>query len=301
MTEGVDGWILAYDIPLSAQDTRLLIDVQRSDSEVLEKPFDVLKITSDFESASIKVEHPFIREVDRRLSLGLMFDHRKSQTFLLGEPFLLSVGADPETGESVSSALRFETNWFKRDSRRVLAMRSQLSFGVDVLDASRNDVGPDSDFMIWLCQLQWAQLLTEHKIQLLARADMQMVNKSLLVVEKFPIGGARSVRGYRESVLVTDQGLVASIEARLPVLTRPDGSNVLQLAVFSDYGAGKNKHQKHSHKEIASWGLGVIYQPLKQLRAEAYWADQLSDLDIEFGEDDLQDDGFHLSISYQFY
>jgi hemolysin activation/secretion protein len=247
----------------------------------------------------IRVDEPLIRLPDHKLLAGLLLERRQSQTFLFNQPFVLNPGADP-TGKSVSAALRVELSWLKRDPQNVLAAESLLSVGIDALDATINTSGPDSHFVTWLGQFQWLHQFSQSDFQLVTRADTQIANRPLLVVEKFPIGGALSVRGYRESLLVTDQGFASSVEARYPVFKNPDGARILQAAVFTDYGVGQNKHDRSSRTEISSVGVGFIFMPRPELKADIYCAKGLNDTGQDYAEHDLQDSGIYFSITYDF-
>lgn len=75
-------------------------------------------------------------------------NRRESETSLLNEPFALSLGAD-ERGRTRISALRFFQDWTQRDTRQVIAARSQFNLGVGALQATINEEEPDSRFLSW--------------------------------------------------------------------------------------------------------------------------------------------------------
>lgn len=59
-------------------------------------------------------------------------------------------------------------------------------------------------------------------------------------LEQFTLGGLYSVRGYRQDLLLTDNGVFASAEVRLPILRVDSVKGVLQVAPFVDFGVGWN-------------------------------------------------------------
>jgi hemolysin activation/secretion protein len=65
---------------------------------------------------------------------------------------------------------------------------------------------------------------------LLLRGNVQLSTTSLVPLEQFSLGGLQSVRGYRQDLLLTDNGAFAWAEVRLPVLRVPDWKAVLQIA-----------------------------------------------------------------------
>ena len=58
---------------------------------------------------------------------------------------------------------------------------------------------------------------TESGQQFLARAEVAGRRRSLFALEQFSFGGIDSVRGYRKNQVLTDNGVVASIEYRAPL------------------------------------------------------------------------------------
>jgi hemolysin activation/secretion protein len=133
------------------------------------------------------------------------------------------------------------------------------------------------------------------------RANTQLTDDPLLPIEQFAVGGANTVRGYRENQLVRDNGVVASIEFRLPLypLSLPFASAetaVLQLAPFFDYGAAWNHDE--SKDEISSIGVGLVWEPTPWLSAQVYYGYRLNSVVDPEDDDDLQDHGisFRLAI-----
>lgn len=57
---------------------------------------------------------------------------------------------------------------------------------------------------------------------LLVRGDVQLSTTSLVPLEQFSLGGFQNVRGYRQDLLLSDNGAFASAEVRLPILRLPD-------------------------------------------------------------------------------
>ncbi len=65
--------------------------------------------------------------------------------------------------------------------------------------------------LAWLGQFQLAHRLWDSDNQVILRADAQLTRDPLLPIEKFAVGGANTVRGYRDNQLVRDNGLVLSV------------------------------------------------------------------------------------------
>ena len=122
-------------------------------------------IRSETETLSFDLRQPLILTPDRQFALGLAFDLRRSQTFILDdEPFSFTEG--PEDGESKLSVIRFYQDWLQRNTNSVLAARSQFSVGIDAMEATVNNTGTDGRFFSWVGQFQWVQRLSPRVLML---------------------------------------------------------------------------------------------------------------------------------------
>ncbi len=225
----------------------------------------------------------------------------------LDSKFSFSEG--PINGVSNVTVLRFLNEWVDRSSNQVLALRSTLSWGIDAFGATNNNGNiADGRFFAWLGQFQWVRRLWDTDNQVLIRTDVQLTPDPLLPLEKFAIGGANSVRGYRENQLVRDNGAVASIEFRFPVFTLPipgisrgpaDGR--VQFATFYDFGWSKNENgASPDPRTISSAGIGLRWDPHQKIHAQVYWGIPFRNVD-EGGEHSLQDSGIHFLLNMQLF
>jgi len=198
--------------------------------------------------------------------------------------------------------LRIHQQWVRSDRTRVLAARSVLSVGVDLFNATENPGGlPDGRFVAWLAQLRWAERLEQLLgTELIVRADLQLSSQPLMPLEQFPIGGAASVRGYRENEIARDQGVAASVETRIPLLRTLSG-HLLQLAPFLDVGHGWNESRPNFFPEtLIGVGVGLRYGYRDRVRAEIYWGEPLKDLPAP-SDRSIQDHGIHFRVSAELF
>ncbi|MEQ9550780.1 MAG: ShlB/FhaC/HecB family hemolysin secretion/activation protein [Coleofasciculus sp. G3-WIS-01] len=296
ITEGVNQYGLRYEIPLNPRDGKLRLSYNHSDSEIVEDPFSVLDINSHSETFSVGFRQPIVHKPTSDFALSLSLDLRQSQTFVLEDiPFSFSLG--PEDGESKVTVLRFSQDWVNRSTDRVLAARSQFSFGLDAFDATINDTGIDGRFMSWVGQFQWVQALGADSI-IIARAGAQLSNDSLLPLEQFSIGGIDTVRGYRQNQRVADNGIIGSVEVRLPIIRQPEGIGTVQIAPFFDIGTVWNHEDEVTNPNtLTSIGLGLLWQRDPSWSAQLYWGIPLNNVEDEGGS--LQDHGITFSILFQ--
>ena len=219
---------------------------------------------------------------------------------MLGGGF--SFVAGPERGISRVTALRASWDLVHRLRNQVLALRSTTSLGLPWFDATRNtgDI-PDGNFFTWLGQAQYAARLPWLDAQLIARLDTQLSNHPLLGLEQFAIGGHATVRGYRENDLVRDEGVVGSVELRVPVWKRVGDEPYLTLATFVDSGYSFNEDRATVGKTtLVSVGLSAIANLHDNVSAQLTWAEDLKELPDTGADYDLQDDGiqFRVSVSW---
>jgi hemolysin activation/secretion protein len=309
LSGGLDTVFAAYSIPITPYDTRLRLYYEQNDAQVIEEPFDILNIQSVNKNFGISLSHPFYHTPKNQLLGSIAFERRRSDvTFQLPgaprEPFPTLA----EDGKTRISVLRFLQEWVHRSSSTVIAMRSTFNWGIDVspLLAPNNVRINDDQFFFWLGQFQWVQRLGSTDIQVVLRTDLQLTPDSLLPIEKFTVGGAVTVRGYRENQMIRDNGAVASIEVRVPVfrlpipwLSQSPAEGMVQLAGFYDFGWAKNTLEVDSNRAntISSAGIGVRWDPTPKIHGELYWAIPFRNVSI--GEDNsLQDHGitFFLNV-----
>jgi len=291
----------SYTLPLTPRDTTVSLRYQRNDTLVVEELFAPLDITSHSEIFTLTLRHPFYRTLQREFALALSGEYLASRTFLLGEPFSFSAGAN--NGKAKDTALRLLAEWLDQTPEQVLAIRSRFSLGIDALGATINDDSslPDGRFFAWLGQFQWGRRFGTRDIQLLFRLDVQLTPEPLLPLEQIAIGGRFSVRGYRENQLVRDNGLIVSLESRIPLIRNTRWAEYVQLVPFVDFGRGWNsKIATPEPTTLVSIGLGLrwgatLYKGLPlRVQSEVFWGYKLKNVTTEGG--DLQDKGLHLQF-----
>jgi hemolysin activation/secretion protein len=305
-TEGSDVFDVGYTIPFNARNGTVRIGYSTSSSGVIESPFDDLDgdgsspdIKSESRSYEISLRQPIVLTPTTEFAIGLTGSRQESETSLLGIPFPLSPGAD-DLGRTRISSLRFFQEWTQRSEREVIAMRSQFSLGLDFLDATINATDPDGEYFAWRGQAQWVRLLAPETLFLI-RTDLQLAGQTLLPLEQFGLGGIESVRGYRQDVLLTDSGWLASMELRVPLFNEPEDEIVLQLVPFFDFGVGWNNGDRPDPVEdtLASLGVGLLFRYGDDLNARVDWGIPL--IEVDSRDETLQEEGFTFSVTYKLF
>ena len=300
--EGLTDAYATWAVPLNAHDTTLTLLGNYTDSEIENGVFKDLNIKNKTRTFGFRVGQPFYRTPTQTFSMELGMDLRKSESELLGEDFAFTPGV-PSNGEVKASIIRFSQDWSKRGTQQVLAARSLFSLGVDAFDATTNSGDlPSGKFFAWLGQFQWARRVGQDWGEVIFRTDVQLTKDNLFTMEQFAVGGAYSVRGYRENQLVRDYGFDASLEYRYPLIKDPSGRTILALAPFVDAGGNKNNDLPDGPNPtfIYSAGAGLRWDPTPKIHAQVYWGHGFRSTEDD-GTNSLQDDGVHFLLSANLY
>jgi hemolysin activation/secretion protein len=278
---------------VTATDITLSIEHIQNDSSVIEEPFADINVDSETRSTRLSMDIPLIHRLDSTLSIGFTLEARQNQTSLLGQSFSFTEGA--VDGESRVAPIRLSVAYTKQGQRQSLATRLAISRGTAYFDATPASDQADGEFTSYLAQLQYSRMLTE-QFYMTAKLLAQYSPTTLLSVEKFALGGLDSVRGYRQNQVVRDNAVLGTIEGRYQL----ESVAGLELVVFTDYGAGENANDALSQgrDSLSSIGTGISYQSLSGLSAELFFAHGFQD--VEVSHYDLQDEGIHFRLSYNY-
>ncbi len=299
-TDGSNSLDASYTLPLNPRNGTLTFSYGTTSSNVIEYPFNILDIESASRYYDLTFRQPAVQTPTQEFTLGFTASRRESDISSLlqreGVPASeLSPGAD-ERGRTRVSSLQFFQEWTSRNSRQVIAARSQFNIGIGAFDATINTESPDSRFFSWQGQAQWVRLLADETL-LLVRANMQLADRSLLPIEQFGLGGLGSVRGYRQDLLLTDNGILATAEVQYPVLRIPQSQTLLQVVPFFDVGSGWNSSRENPDvNTLVSVGLGLQWRQGDRFTARLDWGIPL--VSVNSRERTWQENGVYFSVIY---
>jgi hemolysin activation/secretion protein len=287
----------SYTVPLSPANTTLTLSAGDTNSQIIEEPYRSANFTSNARYYEASLRHPLFRraqqDATQELAVGITVSKLDSSSFIDGTPIPLSPGADKLTGRTSITALRGFQEYIQRDSRSVLALRSQINIGLDALDATINSTDPDGRFVSWQGQGRWQRRLAENT-DLIIQGKVQFADRSLLSLEQFAIGGQNTVRGYRQDALLADNGAFASVELQLPISS--SASNLLQIAPFVDFGTTWNNDGTGSAANtLLSTGLGLQWRS-DNLTARLDWGIPLTNVPNQ--RNSWQENGLYFSVRY---
>lgn len=304
-----------YEVPFL--DTRTLLNVRggRNEAAVIDPQLAALNIKAtdwnvEAGIARIVVQRPLSPRADgkgwhssRTLKLGLSYAHRHSVTELLGQPFSFAPGA--VNGRTEYSALRLSADYVERGIASVLIASLTASQG---LDGTRSDVPglvtPDTHFRSLRGQLSYARRLNEKGLELRVRVAGQWTDGITYSGERFSAGGADTVRGYRETLVLADTGINASVElvrhfSLSPRNARKDGFDwgAFSASAFVDGAYLHNRAGAPAVPDrIASIGASIAWTPSPAITAVVTYAKALREVTPP-GVRDLQDRGVSFRVT----
>jgi hemolysin activation/secretion protein len=134
---------------------------------------------------------------------------------------------------------------------------------------------------------------------LLIRSGIQIADRTLSPLEQLGLGGRETVRGYRQDLLLTDNGVFASAEVQLPILRLPKLQSILQIIPFIDFGTGWNSSGMSSPNPstLLSTGLGLQFQWGDRVTGRLDWGIPLISVDSK--EKTLQEQGLFFSVIWR--
>jgi hemolysin activation/secretion protein len=107
------------------------------------------------------------------------------------------------------------------------------------------------------------------------------------------------VRGYRQDLIISDNGFFASAEVRVPVLRVPEWEGLLQVAPFVDVGTAWDADGRDfDPSTLVSVGLGLYWQLGRYFNARLVWGIPLIDSEIE-KKTNWQENGLYFSLYWK--
>ncbi len=306
-TDGSNRFEANYTLPVNSHNGTVNFNYQSTNNDIIEPPFNNLGIKVNAREYGLTFRQPVIQTAtpkrSQELALSLTASRRESNASILGVNFPLFPGADVN-GSTRITELNFGQEWLQRKRQEVLAARSEFSFGIGAFDATVNNNQPDSRFFVWRGQLLYLRRMGEAIGKpaigptLVFRLNAQLTGDSLLSREQFSLGGQATVRGYRQDALLTDNGVSASVEARLPIVKVPEVQGSLQFAPFVDFGAAWNTNRSNPNPNtLAGIGFGLLWQMDEKFTARLDWGIPLVDIHLKNSRT-WQENGVYFQVDY---
>ena len=295
-----------YRAPINPRDGTIQIRALVTNNRITAEDFRVLNISGESQLYEFSFRQPIIRSVRQELALSTGFTWQQSQTFTFAGPTPFGLGPD-EKGFSRTSVLKFGADYIYRDGTGAWLALGQFNLGLPIFNATQNPDGPipgkiipDGRFFSFQGQGQRVQNLGNDFL-LIVRGDVQLAATPLLAQQQFVLGGAQSVRGYRQNARAGDNGFRISLESRVPMARDRSGRVFFQLAPFIEFGRVWNNRANPNilvtPNTLAGMGMGLLWNPVSGM-------DVRLDLGapLVYNRDrgtDAQDYGIYFNVNYR--
>lgn len=234
-------------------------------------------------------------------AVGLIAVHRQVTSSLLGQPFSFSPGT--VDGRIEYTAMRLTGDYMRRSPISVFALAVTGTLGIEgTRSAPPGPQTPSEHFVALLVQANYARRINVSGLELRSRASGQLAGGLLYSPERFAIGGADTVRGYRESLLLADEALVGSIGLAQPVTIGPRRQNGFRpgsfvIGPFIDGVISRNRQPPQPMPtSISSVGASLEWTPAAWLLARGTFAHPLRFVRAT-GDRNIQDRGFEFRVT----
>ena len=295
-----DIYQLNYQYPINPQGGTLGFNFSAGQSPITEPPFDSLNILTDSQTYELAYRQPLLRSPREEFAIGVSTAFENSGSYFGNRSFNFQ-NFKFDDGRSQSRVLRLSQDYLSRDPIGAWVLRSTFNMGLNVLGATiRNDGSPDGRFFYWGGQVLRVQRIgTDRDTLAFFRLNMQFSGDQLLSLNRFSIGGAQSIRGYRQNQLTGDNGIQASVELQFPVARDEEGLATVKLLPFVEAGTIWNSSGVNStNQSLIGLGLGATYQPMRNLLLRLDYGIPL--VNVSNSGNNLQDSGLYFSINANF-
>lgn len=287
-----------YQIPINPMNGQIQIRYAPSIASLVLQPNDrVFKSTTN--TAEFNYRQPLFRTPNQEFALSLGFSFQDQQVSLDGVNSAILAGSDNE-GKTKTRVVQFSQDYTSLDDAGNWSLKSQFNLGLGSFGATNNTrPTPDGKFVSWQGQAQRVQRLNPNNYAI-AQLGFQLTPDPLLPSQQFTLVGDRSLRGYRQSLRSSDNGIRLSLEDRAIVGRNAGGEANLQLVANLDAAKLWNNGGGAAIDNgfLASAGVGVIWEPFPKLVTRLDYSIPL----VSIGDrgNSFQDSGFNFSIGYGF-
>jgi len=304
--DGLDNYSLKYTWTLNEYDTAISLIYSKSNSIITASPFDIIDIENETKTVGCALKHPLYKNLTSEFSMELKLERQLNRTSLFGIPFSFTNHIDDS--KIKVTVLSFSQEFVKRSLSYVIACNSDIRFGLDLLDSTvHTSEYADSRYVSWLGQFQLFNRFQTLDSSVLFKTIMQVSNDQLLSIKKLSIGGSHTVRGYRESQITADSGIVSSLEWRIPIgnlklldLSEKKNDGKIELCPFFDFGKGWNKNSDSSLRSLSSLGIVVRWQINENFDFSFHYGHALREIAPK-EEYVLQDNGIQFQLKFELF
>lgn len=237
-SEGTKSFGAAYTAPISSTGAKLGLTYSANSVHIVDGPLEPLDVRGHASSYGVSLTRPLVTTETVKSEIGVEYSRQHSRTDFMGLKWV------DDTVDGVSlffdqidygrTSLFYQRHAYRFGDFDTLAEDDSQSFGKYTLNT------------LYQKAYGAGQMLT-------ARVDGQLSSTSYLPsAEQFYIGGVYSVRGYTESLLSGENGVLGSVEYAVPVTPSKRTSVFLFLDGGTVWG-----DSAYGDRTLAGAGFGV--------------------------------------------
>lgn len=234
-SEGTKSGSFAYNTPVGRSGTKVGVQYSANSVHIIDGDLEPMNVRGNSNSYGVSLTQPLIVTEHLKSDVALEYSRQSSKTDFLGIHWV----DDTISGYTASFSMM---NYGKSS---VIFQKHGYRIGDwENIDGQNKDFGKYQFNGLYQKVYSGGQMLT-------GRLDGQWSSTSYLPsAEQFYIGGAYSVRGYKESLLGGDHGVAVSLEYSVPI------AKAVSAFTFIDYGSvyGDSAFEDHI---LMSTGIGV--------------------------------------------
>ncbi len=290
LSGGANLWTIQYQRPLNPMQGTLTAQFSPNRYQLTEGFLRDLDIIGSSQTYDLTYRQPLIRSPRKEFALSLGLNYRTGETLISN--FLAN--------RSTTTTLSLGQDYLQRDRQGLWNARSTLTIGLPWVGTDHSNA-PNNNFILWSGQLQRHQFLSPSHT-LLAQMSWQLTPNALPSAHQFAIGGVNRLRGYRQGIQSSDNGITATIEDQIVLDRDTLGSPTVQLVPFFDIGtlwnSGINVFNPLDPSLFAGTGLSLRWKPSTQVSVQLDAALPL--VSQRNRGNTLQDSAIYFSTQYQF-
>ncbi|MDP6095142.1 MAG: ShlB/FhaC/HecB family hemolysin secretion/activation protein [Gammaproteobacteria bacterium] len=298
-SDGYEAVSASYSMPIQFLDLAVTAYYSSGDTVVVERPFAEIDIKSETDTQGFSLTKSTNFFGGDFLAFTLGVEKKQSDTSLLGEGFDFSLGSI--NGKARASIAYAGIELKNQGRNSAWALTSTWRHGIDAWDATEIGGQPDSQFDSLVSQFEILTRLSGGTV-LSLRMNSQLTHDSLQSFERLPLGGYRSVKGYRQNQLLKDNGWDLLLDYQIPVLNQLQEQGYFITLVPNVGVARAWDSERYPNIDraasISSVGISLVVASSDNWSARLDWASCLESKRKQGHE--LQDDGVYLSLSYDF-
>lgn len=274
--DNLEVWAGTYVMPVDALDARLVfygIGLQSSSSSVASTGSMNVVGTGDIYGLRLVKPLPGFSRFMHSVTLGWDYKDFGQSVGLMGSDSQNTPISYSPFYAAYSGGYNFENGSLSQFN--VEADFSIRGLGNDQQQFENKRFGSRSNYLYIASDLKHKQVLP-YDMRLLARFSGQVTDSPLISNEQFTAGGWQTVRGYHETEVLGDDGVMGSLEVHSPDLAafKMDGMDQMRFLAFFDVAKTWIKSplpRTPKYYDLSSFGVGFRSQWVKHVIGELDW------------------------------